>query len=236
MVDQQTIPTIQGYLKISGKLEVLTGLHIGGGKDNSAIGVVDNTIIRDPLTRQPIIPGSSLKGKIRTLLARTENDNNFLGEHKDDSDSILKLFGSSEKNKIILARLIFSDCRLNEDSFKQLKDANTDLYLSEVKFENTIDRKDAQAVPRQLERVPAGAIFDFELTYIIEKALTQEQIEADLKLIKKGLRLLEFDYLGGSGTRGSGRVKFDDKLQSKLESVSNGNLVITQENINQILN
>ncbi len=231
---EQTIPTIQGYLKISGELEVLTGLHIGGGKDNSAIGVVDNTIIRDPLTREPIIPGSSLKGKIRTLLAKTENNNNFLDKHENDSEAILKLFGSS-KNNIFQSRLIFSDCRLNKDNLEKLKNANTDLYLSEVKFENTIDRIKSQAIPRQLERIPAGAIFDFWLTYIVEKALTQEQIESDLKLIKKGLKLLEFDYLGGSGTRGSGRVKFD-KLQGELESVSNGNLVINQETINKILN
>jgi len=249
MVEQTVekgIPTIQGYIEISGKLTVLTGLHIGGGKDNSAIGVVDNTIIRDPLTREPIIPGSSLKGKIRTLLAKTYTTENTLKDHNEDPEKIIKLFGSSgykgktDKSIIVQSRLIFSDCRLDKESLEKLKNSNTDLYLSEVKFENTINRLTAVANPRQLERVPAGAIFDFKLTYIIERALNKNQIETnqietDLKLIKQGLDLLEFDYLGGSGTRGSGRVKFSEVKGEVKPIGDNNDLSIKDTDVDNIL-
>lgn len=57
-------------IKITGTIEIKTGMHIGGDDSFSAIGAIDSPVVRDPLTRLPIIPGSTLKGKMRSLLAR----------------------------------------------------------------------------------------------------------------------------------------------------------------------
>jgi CRISPR-associated protein Csm3 len=61
-----------GYSKllIKGEIEVVTGLHIGGSSSYSAIGAVDSPVVRDSVTGNPIIPGSSLKGKMRALLQK----------------------------------------------------------------------------------------------------------------------------------------------------------------------
>lgn len=57
-------------IQITGTIEVKTGMHIGGSSAYAAIGAVDSTVIKDVRTGLPMIPGSSLKGKMRTLLAR----------------------------------------------------------------------------------------------------------------------------------------------------------------------
>ena len=89
---------------ISGNIEVLTGMHIGGGNEFSAIGAIDSPVIKDPLSMRPIIPGSSLKGKIRTLLARSMNSNPN-AKHSDDDTKIKRLFGSQEEiSRLILQR------------------------------------------------------------------------------------------------------------------------------------
>ena len=80
---------------IKGVIEVKSGLHIGGDDSFSAIGAIDSPVARDPLTREPIIPGSSLKGKMRSLLAR-EMGSVPAPETKgfeNDCSEILRLFG-----------------------------------------------------------------------------------------------------------------------------------------------
>ena len=57
-------------LEIKGTIELVTGMHIGGSSAFAAIGAVDSPVVRDTLSDLPMIPGSSLKGKIRTLLAK----------------------------------------------------------------------------------------------------------------------------------------------------------------------
>ena len=60
--------------KITGEIKCVTNLHIGGSKDMLGIGMMDNPVIRDPVTDEPYIPGSSLKGKMRSLLEQTRVD------------------------------------------------------------------------------------------------------------------------------------------------------------------
>ena len=109
-----------GKLKISGEIEVVTGMHIGGSSQFSAIGAVDSPVIRDSYTDKPMIPGSSFKGKMRTLLAKQYSRTAMLQEHNADPEIILKLFGSSNKNAIRPSRLLFSDMfLLNEQELKQ---------------------------------------------------------------------------------------------------------------------
>lgn len=94
-------------LKITGEIELLTGLHIGGASSFSAIGAVDAPIIKDIRNGNPIIPGSSLKGKLRTLLAK--HINKSVSGPDEDEPEIKRLFGSSKKGDIKAGRLIFSD-------------------------------------------------------------------------------------------------------------------------------
>lgn len=198
-------PTLKGKLIINATLRLVTGLHIGAAKDFAPIGAVDSPFIRDALTNQPIIPGSSLKGKMRTLLAKVRADGYVLNSIDQDAEVIQRLFGSTAKNEARAARLQFYDIFLTEDSYNRLTKTDLDTYIGEIKFENNISRATAVATPRQIERVPAGAEFAFKLIYNIEN---EEEIAEDLAAIREGLELLQFDYLGGSGSRGYGKISF----------------------------
>ena len=210
-------------LVIEGTIVLKTGMHIGGSSDFSAIGAVDSPVVRDTLTRLPLIPGSSLKGKMRYLLAKELNNGILLNEPNNDQDEILRLFGSSEKDKIRRARLKFNDIKLS--NLAELEAFN--VSSTEVKFENTIDRKTSVANPRQIERVIAGSKFDFEIFYNLDDI---KEVEKDFENIKQGFDLLEFDYLGGHGTRGSGRIAFENL--SVITAVGNFEKINT---LNEIL-
>lgn len=213
---------LMGKIVVRADLILLTGLHIGGSKEFAGIGAVDSIVIRDPLTKEPIIPGSSVKGKMRNLLARHAEGGPFL-ELKEEPDFLKRLFGGEKSSgggkgessrQLIASRLQFPDIFMKKSSVEKIKNMETDLYLTEIKFENTINRITGEAKPRQMERVPAGAKFDFVLIYNIEK---RDEIEEDFKNIANGLKLLQYDYLGGGGSRGNGRIAFQ---KFRLEAVA----------------
>ena len=206
---ENKIRSLKGKLKINAVLRLETGLHIGGASDFAPIGAVDSPFIRDPYTKQPIIPGSSLKGKIRTLLVRSLSDTPWLNGIEDDKDEVKVLFGTAGdgKNGAVASRLQFTDIRLTKESLDRLRLMDLDTFIGEVKFENKIDRISARATPRQIERVPAGAEFAFSVTYNVE---VMDEVADDIRLLADGLKLLQMDYLGGSGSRGYGRVSFRD--------------------------
>ena len=187
-----------GKILIRCDLEVCTGMHIGGSSAFSAIGAVDSPVVRDPYTGLPIVPGSSLKGKLRTLLARSLcQDIENMPDLSADDARILRLFGSAEP--VRRSRLQFADAFLtNAEAL-----SNKGVRVTEVKTENTISRANAQATPRQIERVIAGAVFGISIVYDVTDPA---QVEEDLALLAKGMKLLQWDYLGGHGSRGSGRV------------------------------
>lgn len=198
--------TLKGKLLIKGTIKLITGLHIGTSGDFSAIGAVDTIVIRDSVTNKPMIPGSSLKGKMRYLLARTKYNSSLeLEDIKKEDDCIKRLFGSSDP--IITSRLQFQDILLSDKSIEEFKEVEFDLPYTEIKYENTINRATGIANPRQLERVPAGSEFDFKIVYNIEKI---EDFKEDMKNILLMMDVLEDDYLGGHGTRGYGRIKLKD--------------------------
>ena len=195
-----------GKITIKCKLTVLTGMHIGGSTAFSAIGSVDSPVIRDALTGEPMLPGSSLKGKMRTLLARAKKNHYVTQECKDDPEEIKRLFGTTgnrdkgEDPKC--ARLQFADAFLiNADVLKARGG------MTEVKFENTINRITSVANPRQIERVVRGAQFGIMMVYDI---VNEKEIEEDFENIAKALKLLSMDYLGGHGSRGYGKVVFSN--------------------------
>ena len=191
-------------IKITCTLKVLTGLHIGGSNGFSAIGALDNPVIRDTWKGDPMIPGSSLKGKMRTLLARSRTDKGtHLPNCADDAEEIKRLFGTpgGKGENPRVARLQFSDAFLtNRDELKRRGG------ITEVKSENTITRSTSVANPRSMERVVRGAEFAITWFYTMDN---EAELLADMQLLAEGCRLLSLDYLGGSGTRGYGRVMFD---------------------------
>lgn len=194
-------------IQITGKVEVKTGMHIGGSSAFAAIGAVDAPVIKDARSRLPMIPGSSLKGKIRTLLAK-EYNTEIANKPDDDAECLTRLFGSAKKDHVKRSRLIIADMFLaNEDELRKLGLQS----LTEVKFENTINRATAVANPRQIERVVRGSMFDLDIIYEAEE---EDQIIDDMKILAEGLRLLQYDYLGGNGSRGYGKVVFCN-LQAK---------------------
>lgn len=210
--------------KLTGTLELVTGLHIGSGDNEMHIGGTDNPVVKHPKTNEPYIPGSSLKGKIRSLLewelGIRKNDGKPLGfrdvkSYAGDGDSrrakdILRLFGgapegSEQDMKLVEeigpTRLAFWDCALESAWVGEMQQRN--LLLTETKMENMIDRiRGVAEHPRNTERVPAGARFDFNLT------LRVHDDEDLLALVLRGLKLLELTGLGGSGSRGYGKLRF----------------------------
>ena len=213
-------------IQITGTIEVVTGMHIGGSEAFAAIGAIDSPVIIDPLSRKPIIPGSSLKGKMRALLAKAYNPT--VVNHNDDSEKISRLFGSSANNKLMTSRLIFSDMIL--DNYDELRSKGLD-SITEVKFENTISRTTSVANPRQIERVIRGSKFELIIIYDVLEDY-QDQALDDIKILVEGMKLLQYDYLGGGGTRGNGKIKFSNvtadtvigELPQELEDMINAEL------------
>lgn len=208
--------------KLEGNLELLSGLRIGASEGEIRIGGVDNQVIRHPHTGYPYIPGSSLKGKVRSLLEwRSGAVKPAPLEFRDINDRyplvkpILQLFGvgggdqltDDQARQLGPTRLSFWDAPLCGDWVDRIQKENQ--LLVEVKTENRIDRiKGVAEHPRQAERVPSGATFDFRLSI---KVLDTDGDGAELRrVLFQGLRLLELDSLGGSGSRGYGKVKFKD--------------------------
>ena len=190
-------------IQITGKLEIVTGMHIGGSSAFAAIGAVDSPVIKDVRSNLPMIPGSSLKGKMRTLLAKAYNkDNKLVAKPDDDDERLTRLFGSAKKDKAKVSRIIISDmimCNREELREQGLQS------MTEVKFENTINRLTGVANPRQIERAVRGAQFDVDFVYEVEE---ENQILEDFETLAQGMKLLQYDYLGGHGSRGYGKVKF----------------------------
>ena len=210
--------TLYGRIILTGTITARTGLHIGGSAGALGIGNVDMPVIRNK-DGVPYIPGSSLKGKMRSLAEKLTGapQNKSIGKdvrmHVAESvDEYRKywvnpVFGVPGEIKFNIpapTRLVVRDVPLQVDS---LKDARTDLPFSEIKWEAAIDRVTSAATPRQLERVPAGAVFSpMELVFSV---FQKEDLDLFMHVLT-ALRLVEDDYLGGQGPRGSGKVAFTD--------------------------
>lgn len=215
---------LTGKYFIKGEILVKTGLHVGGSKTALDIGGIDTNVIKTA-NGVPYIPGSSLKGKLRSMLAREEGSEDV----KADSKEIREIFGFPPKQKDASekeidaeqTRLIVRDAFLKnwEEMFNKEGDfKDLELDYTEGKWENSIDRKTGTAgSPRQIERVPAGAIFEFELIYDV---YNDNKKDDHLKEIKKAMRLLQDDYLGGSGSRGYGQIEFQN-IQTGEKTIKN---------------
>lgn len=248
MDDKQTaLPELRflGKVIIKGVLVARTGLHIGGSQGGMDIGGVDKIVVRDRLSGEPFVPGSSLKGKMRSLAERArgkilpeqlvqEVQGSFNREpirihmcnqadceicnvfgRNDVLQGIPRAVGSDRLriDKATPTRLIVRDARLTRRSEAALRSRDLDQLYTEVKWEVGIDRITSAANPRQMERVPAGARFGFSMAYSV---LTADD-SANFRYVLEAMRLLEDDYLGGLGSRGSGQVAFT-RLQLRWRS------------------
>ena len=212
--------------KLEGTITLKSGLHIGSGNMEMHIGGTDSPVIKHPHTLEPYIPGSSLKGKVRSLLEMESGlmihtDGNVVSSdtlkkvNKDEKlkakcEAILKIFGSSGADKedetgFGPTRVSFADCYLDDDWQKMAN--NNRWLLTEEKSENVINRiKGTAEHPRFIERVPEGTKFKFLVTF---KVLQDDDAALFDTVLLKGLKLLEMDALGGSGSRGYGRIAFE---------------------------
>lgn len=212
--------TLHGRIFLTGDIRAVTGLHIGGALGKMEIGGVDLPVVRDPLTGLPYIPGSSVRGKMRSLTEKkTGRPQNFrIGEQVyihvcEEAEEyarcpVCPIFGvPGDRPASAPTRLVVRDTFMSPASAEQLRRARTDLPYTEVKWEAAIDRVTAAAVPRQIERVPAGTVFEgLEIIY----SVFQEDDVPRLLTVLEAMQMLEDDYLGGHGARGSGKVAFQN--------------------------
>ncbi len=201
------------YQKGTAKIVLLSGMHIGGSKESVKIGGIDSPVIRNPITNLPFVPGSSLKGKFRMALELKYDDysrgNAGPSEDLNNASMVAKLFGSGSPQRSSEAtRLIFRDAKLSE-GFE-------DYAMGEEKMELRMDRSKlagASTGPRTQERIAAGAKFDFEVMIRIFESDDEESFK---KRIEEAMALVENEYMGGSGSRGYGQVKFEDLKWEKI--------------------
>lgn len=203
--------TLNKKIIFKGYITTLTGLHIGGTNSSMSIGGIDKAVIRNPIDKKPYIPGSSLKGKMRSLI---ELHHGTIGNKKmgavlngpteNPDDLAAKLFGTANNSdRQRPSRIIVRDCLLTSPDaiFKGM-----DLPYTEAKTEVVIDRITSKAMPRQIERVPAGVTFGLQ---IVLNIFVEDKNEAQLIAgVISALQLVQDDYIGGSGSRGSGQVQF----------------------------
>lgn len=223
-----------GIKTLKGKLIVKTGLHIGAGNDKVEIGGMDNPIIRNPLTREPYIPGSSIKGKMRSLIEWETGVLAKTGGKPCDCGNadckVCRVFGSGNNSSKVEnardrgpTRLIMRDAVLTKEWSEKFRNGNA---LVEEKAENSLNRITAEANPRPIERVVPGVEFDFEISYRIID--TGDNGDTDKKYFKevvlKSLKMLQDDYLGGGGTRGNGQVEFKDLVDESGNKVDLKNI------------
>jgi len=216
--------------EIKGKIKIITGLHIGASTDTIEIGGMDNPVIKNPITDEPYIPGSTIKGKMRSIMewfkgvVLVKN-----GEPCDCGEcEICDIFGTSakadeeKKQTKRITRLIVRDAFLDEKWKENMLSENKPLI--EEKWENTINRITAKATPRQIERVVPGAVFNFSMLYQIID-LNNDGGKYDesnfYDIVLKSIIYLEKNYLGGGGSRGNGQIKFEN-IEIITEEIETG--------------
>ncbi len=206
----------QGKYVLTGQIRCLTGLHIGGAAEGIEIGGVDNPVIKDPLTERPYIPGSGLKGKLRSLLEwslgkieKHPKHGGYAAHFCGECDACVIFGPASDKTEVRMkagpTRLTVRDSFPTPETLKNWEDWLGEGVYTEIKTENAIDRVTSEANPRPMERVPADSAFKFEMIFDVYRSDDRQL----LKSLFTAMRLLEHSALGGSGSRGHGQVGFE---------------------------
>ena len=229
-----------GKYIIKADIRCLTGLHIGGTDEGFEIGGIDNPVIKDPITGYPYIPGSSLKGKMRSLLEWADSKVKF-GTDKNGNPTgslcdcgkcdVCIIFGCSaatgaKEPTRLTVRDSFPKGLIDSNGKRRNEDTITDGTIAgwrnnlgakiytEAKTENAIDRLTSAANPRTMERVTADSVFEVEMVF----DLYNGEDVSKLKRLFEGMALLEDSSLGGGGSRGSGKVKFENFSITKRDA------------------
>jgi CRISPR-associated protein Csm3 len=204
----------QGKFVLTGELECVTGLRIGGSTEGFEIGGLDDPVIRDPVSEEPYIPGSSLKGKLRHLLEwklgkiERHPKHGIYTAHSCGDCPACWIFGVASDEEDVRkrsgpSRLTVRDARLTAACREKLAEPTGRLF-TEIKSENALDRITSSATPRPMERVPPGACFGIEMIFDVYRDDDQRLLHDLLT----AMRLLEDSALGSSGSRGYGKVRF----------------------------
>ncbi|MCF0171264.1 MAG: type III-A CRISPR-associated RAMP protein Csm3 [Bacteroidaceae bacterium] len=203
---------------IEGTFELMTGTRIGGNSDIIEIGGNDSPIVRNPLTKELYIPGSSIKGKMRMLIEWLEGKIDESGKVHSCSEKecpVCRVFGRGAKTSgeaaIGTTRISVKDAFLTEKSKKELLKLRDRIGVdTEWKYENNINRLTSEATPRNSERIPAGVSFDFTISYKVFDFNDNGQIDEELfeNVVIKALKVLSLEGIGGGVSRGNGQIKF----------------------------
>ena len=245
----KAIRFLHGHIIISGIISCKTGIFIGGADDVLQIGGIDKNVVRNPLTGEPYIPGSSLKGKLRSITEKIVKDaqgNPLLArrtggdrgrkvwrhecdDYNDAKDcKLCRIFGSTGNDNFPGALLVRDGTLSNSDELMQ-----EGLHVTEIKMENAIDRLTSAAHPRTFERVPAGAEFEFELVYRVETlepdannlngnvTVDSKRVKEDITNLLNAMELLERDGLGGNISRGYGSIEFKVSTFQEYDTKNN---------------
>ena len=217
---------------ITGVIHCVSNLHIGGSKDTIEIGGLDNPVIRHPITNEPYIPGSSLKGKMRCSAERKKglkdvcscgnpkcpicvlfgSRNNGTADNRDRPRPSQggRLGGFEKYPPLGPTRLIIRDAQLTPGSRERIDQfvSTEDQDYMGVKYENVIGRETGRADhPRPIEFVPAGTEFVLNISLLVYDIDHDKDYIND---IKTALIAIEDTYLGGMGSRGYGQIEFRD--------------------------
>ncbi len=197
----------------TGKIVLKTGLHIGGTNAALNIGGPDKFVVRNPINNIPYIPGSSLKGKLRSLIEIKNGCSKVSTDPNSESGKLFGVAGGNDNTRP--SRLIVRDAELDTESKPGMFE-NTDLPFTESKTEVNIDRVTSKANPRTFERVPAGAEFKLSMVLNIFEGEDEKELEG---ILFKAIEMLHDDYLGGQGSRGYGQVEIKDLKENKEEKI-----------------
>lgn len=197
----------------TGKIVLKTGLHIGGTNAALNIGGPDKFVVRNPINNIPYIPGSSLKGKLRSLIEIKNGCSEVSTDPNSESGKLFGVAGGNDNTRP--SRLIVRDAELDTESKPGMFE-NTDLPFTESKTEVNIDRVTSKANPRTFERVPAGAEFKLSMVLNIFEGEDEKELEG---ILFKAIEMLHDDYLGGQGSRGYGQVEIKDLKENKEEKI-----------------
>jgi CRISPR-associated protein Csm3 len=214
----------QEVVKLAFRVTLAEGTRIGGSGGGLQIGeIVEPNLmaIRNPANGEFYIPGSSLKGKLRSVLERE------LGKCEGGSPCtcgevgcmVCTVFGAHLKAKPECAptRIVVRDSPMSADAKASFIEAQrTGKPTTEEKTENIINRKSGAAEhPRTGERVLADTTFDGEILLHIYEG---DDAKKMTDFVRHGLGIIqEASSIGASGSRGYGKVRFEDLKEETLK-------------------
>lgn len=209
------------HIPVNGIYKAVTGLRIGAGGGGLEIGGLDNPIVRHPVTKEPYVPGSSLKGKMRSLLEVSgfvvgnrpkprPEENASLPACGCGQCAVCWLFGcGNPKEASEPTRFLFRDSYVLAEDMARLRELLEDgIFYSEVKAEVVMSRRTGKVGgggPRPVDRIAAGTRLRFEMSVRVLDGDNEEEMQ---QALLTAIRLLEQEGIGGSVSRGYGKVQF----------------------------